>query len=415
MLGELVTILTKLPNDLYAMFPLPRLLPLAFNRLMVALLMLGFVAPAAFGAPKQVQSQSAENREFRLFVGIDVKIADGKDFRSVKSYNNGFTTLDDPAAQRIYKDHIQGVDYEHLTRLARHPVVFADLKTAQDRGLDHEALKWMNRQNQMQMLNSVQMDGLQAQVNAAHKAPSAQADTLSPGQIKPEVQQAQQNMSDFSLSQGQIVDGTFYADRISGGAVENPNAVRINMVVSSPVAVTGTYLVCITRISTEEEGYSDRLFFSDLGDIGPEPRPVQILEDGFPEGYHLKSVELHLFKNGRELVTSESDKQFALTRDELHEYVTLERVSLNRGNTLPAEPIWSLAPADLMGAENPQDYDFPVKVKVDPKGRVTALDERLVLPPHIVAGLNEMIFKPALLDGTPVEGAATVNLRDFFR
>ena len=372
------------------------------------------LAPPMSGkSAKEVTSRAAEDRGFRLFMGIDVKVLNGDEFTSVKDFEGGFTILDEPSRPRIYKDEIRGVDYDHVTRLARHAVVFADLRTSQTRGLDYEALMWMNRQNQMQMLNSLQVDDMQAQINAAHQNPSVQAD-LAPGEIKPEVKAAQDSMDQFNLSQGQMVDGTFYADRISGEAVEKPNAVQINMNVSSPVPVTGTYLACITRISTEREGFSDRLFFYDLGDIGPEPRAVQILEDGFPEGYHLKSVQMHLFKNGRELATSESDKQFALTREELLEYVVLERVSMHKGETLPPAPIWSLAPASLWDAPVNADWDYPVIVEIGTKGAVSFFDDKQVIPGHIRAIVEELVFMPALETGVPVSAKTTVNLQDFF-
>ena len=385
----------------------------SFRYLTILFLSLTLAPRMAGELTKEVTSRAAEDRGFRLFMGIDVKVLNGDEFASVRDFEGGFTILDEPSRPRIYKDEIEAVDYDHVTRLARHAVVFADLKTSQARGLDYEALKWMNRQNQMQMLNSVQTDDMQAQINAAHQNPSAQAD-LAPGEIKPEVVAAQQELAEFNLSQGQLVDGTFYADRISGDVVEKPNAVQINMNISSPVPVSGTYLACIARISTEGEGFSDRLFFYDLGDIGPEPRPVEILEDGFPEGYHLKSVEMHLFKNGRELATSESAKQFALTRDEVHQYIVLERVSLHKKETLPATPVWSLAPSALWDAPTNADLDYPVIVEVDAKGVVSLFDEKQVVPGHVRKIVQDLVFMPALEGGVPVPAKVTVNLQDFF-
>ncbi|GAB5561521.1 MAG: hypothetical protein SynsKO_31680 [Synoicihabitans sp.] len=386
-----------------------------------------FVSPLIFGAlilssisqvrsePKEISSQAAPQQEYRLFVGIDVKVMAGGDFMKVAAYENGFTHVAEEGVPKIYKHDLESIDYDHLPRLGRNPVSITNLKASRERGMDHETLKWMNRQNQLRMYNDVQVDQLEAQINAAHQTASAQSETLAPGEVKPEVRVAENALQGYQLRSGQIADGTFYADRISGKAKVEPNALKISATLSSPVLITDAYLAFVTRTSAPEEGYTDSVFFHHVGDLGTEPREIEFYQEGFPEGFHLKTINIHLFKNGREIVSNVSPKQFPLSRRELHEYVALERVSMHRGETIPAEPIWTIAPPALLASSDPRDFDFPVVVEVDEMGRVTAIDSKAVLPESVRSVVKDLVFKPALEAGEPVASQAEVSLRDFFQ
>ena len=366
-------------------------------------------------APKVVDSQSAPARDYRLFVGIDVKIMVGGDFKMVAAYENSLAHVAEAGVPKIYKHDLESIDYDHTPRLGRNPISITNLKASRERGMDRETLKWMNRQNQLRMYNDVQVDQLEAQLNAAHQTASAQSETLAPGEVKPEVRVAEQALQGYELRSGQIADGTFYADRISGKAKVEPNALKISATLASPVKITDAYLAFVTRTSSPDEGYTDNVFFHHIGEIESEPREIEFYQEGFPEGFHLKTIDIHVFKNGREIVSNVSPKQLPLSRAELHEYVALERVSMHRGKTIPAEPIWTLTPPALLASSDPHDFDFPVVVEVDEMGRVTGWDSKSVLPPTVQAALKDLVFKPALNAGEPVAGQAEVSLRDFFQ
>lgn len=388
--------------------------PFIFIRAVCGALVLGFASPS-WGAPKEVESQLAPERDYRLFVGIDVKIMAGGDFKVVANYENSFAHVAEAGVPKIYKHDFESIDYDHTPRLGRNPISITNLKASRERGMDRETLKWMNRQNQLRMYNDVQVDQLESQVNAAHQTASAQSETLAPGEVKPEVRVAEQALQGYQLRSGQIADGTFYADRISGKTNVEPNALKISATVASPVTITDAYLAFITRISSPDEGFTDHVFFHHVGKLGTEPREIEFYQEGFPEGFHLKTIDIHIFKNGREIVSNVSPKQLSLNRAELHEYVALERVSMDRGKTVPAEPIWTLAPPALLGSSDPHDFDFPVVVEVDDMGRVTGWDAKIVLPSTVETVLKDLVFKPALNAGEPVASQAEVSLRDFFQ
>ena len=82
---------------------------------------------------------------------------------------------------------------------------------------------------------------------------------------------------------------------------------------------------------------------------------------------------------------------------------------------MPAEPAWSLAPAELLASEQPNEFDFPLTVHVDAKGHVTRVDESTIVPGQISQIVGDLMFFPATENGAAIASVAQINLRDFFR
>ncbi len=94
----------------------------------------------------------------------------------------------------------------------------------------------------------------------------------------------------------------------------------------------------LLRIRVPDEAPSDVIFFREIGDIGLEETPLRIRKDGLTAGFELLDINLHIYREGQEIASEHSEKQFALSREEALGYLTLERIPSNRGKTLPAEP-----------------------------------------------------------------------------
>jgi hypothetical protein len=128
----------------------------------------------------------------------------------------------------------------------------------------------------------------------------------------------------------------------------------------------------------------------------------------------VKDVEIHVFSHGEELVSNESAKQFAITEDQVRQYLVLLHIEENPQYTLPAAPVWSLAPPELLAAKKPENYDHPCYLRINEEGRVIQVENAAELPEHVREIVAQMFFVPALYEGEPVASTITFNPREFF-
>ena len=74
-----------------------------------------------------------------------------------------------------------------------------------------------------------------------------------------------------------------------------------------------------------------------------------------------------------------------------------------------------MAPSELLASKRPKDFDFPLTLDIDAKGRVTRVDESTIVPGQISQIVGELMFFPAIENRAAIASMAQVNLRDFFR
>lgn len=310
------------------------------------------------------------------------------------------------------------VQFVHATKLGHHPITVADFDYGRSFTVEVEAqLEAMKKQNSMEMYNQDRIQQLELNViSAAQFGPDGPID-IGGGQtiMPPDLNQAVSNFESFEQNNSLTNDLEFLTRKARETAGDEFNTIVVRANISSPVPLVDAYAVGIARILTPDHEAKDVIFFNHIGDIGPEPRGILIQESGLPLGFELQDLQLHLYREGRELVSDQSEKQFALTREEALEYLTLERVSSNRRKSLPAEPAWSLAPAELLASERPQDFDFPILVHIDAKGHVVDVDEQMIVPGQISEIIDDLVFIPAIENGVAIPSQTQVNLADFFQ
>ncbi|MCF3650662.1 hypothetical protein [Synoicihabitans lomoniglobus] len=358
-----------------------------------------------------VESRAEPERPYRLFVGIDVKVPHGGDFADIQDFDTNrakigheFVSIDDVATFR----------FDHATKLARVPISIADVSTEKTESNGESRTEWMRRQSALQSYGQDRINSNLATVASAASAATGGPVFVPGGNLEmPDSLNTAVNDYYQTAKQGEkISDSSYFAE---SAQTAREDALLIHATLSAPTPIIDAYVVGVARISTPDQGYSDVLFFQDIPRLGPEPQKVTLKRKGVAGDYEVMSVDLHIYREGQELVSNQSAKQFALTRDEAMEYLLLERVSSHRGQTLPASPAWSLAPAPLLAAIAPSKFDYPISVQVDPRGQVTSIDETFILPDHIKAIVADMLFLPAIANGVAVAGTAQFNLSDYFR
>ena len=377
------------------------------------------LASASLAAVKthSVNSQPTPERDIRLFVGIDIKALWQDEFATVTDYTNQRARLDAPSRPALPTSRLERVQFIHATKLSSNPLEFSEVETEFAKGTAKDLGEWMRRQSALQSYADDQVNILNQGVAASAGKPSGE-------QVQPDgsvvdfgdpTGDAVQNLNNFTTNFGDLTNPGARAGDSDDWNEGEHDALIIKTSISSPHAVADAYVVGIVRIKTREDGPSDVVFFQEIGSLGPTAKKLHIRKDNMPTGFELVDIDLHVYREGQELVSNQSPKQFALTRDEALEYLALERVSGNRGMTLPAKPAWSLAPSALLASERPGDFDFPLTVHVDAKGHVIKIDETSIVPGQIGEIINDLMFMPAIENGVAVSSQAQVNLRDFFQ
>jgi len=376
-----------------------------------ALVLTGAISSAE--APPVVSSQPQPERDFRLFVGLDVEVSQDEHYGLIEDYiNNRVRT--DFAPNLVSLRNVDDIRFTYSTKLSRAPITIANLDSEQIVSTVGAALEAMRNQAGLTDYRDGRMSALQSELNSASAgqfdatgAPILDSNTIA-------IAAATNALTSFESLSANMINETDFSDQLSRGNENAPAALRITADISSPMPVTNAYIIGVARISTVDSVGEDVLFFSQVKRLDEKPRRIEILKEGLPEEFEVLDIKIHIYRNGQELVTNQSAKQFALTRQETMEYLALEHRAEHRGQSRPPEPAWSLAPAVLFAHQHPVDYDYPLTVHVDASGQVTAIDSNMVAPPAVKAAAQALLFRPALADGLPVAGIAFVNLRDFY-
>jgi len=384
------------------------------------LLLMGFTLALPLGAaPKSVSSRPAPERDYRLFVGIEVQVRVGDEMVNVADFDRTKLKLAGSSIGELSLQEAREITYVHATKLGRAPIVLGEIDT--DRIVDTSANVMENLRNQagMQTYAADRADFAIVEEVAVIQLNQAIASTPAPGGpgggVELERPQNSQTLASRETNPSQLGDSAFYADRLTDVGDRKPDTLKISTTLTSAHEVRDAYLVGVARVRDQEGEVMDSLIFKDIPLLDETPRLIEAQRTGLPEDFELLGVNLHVYHQGQELTTSESDKQFALTREEAIEYLTLERVAENRGKSLPPSPAWALAPPELLAHDNPDHLDFPMMVDVDARGQVTHLDAgNQIVPEHIADIVKDLLFYPALEGGATVAGKAEVNLRDYF-
>ncbi|MDB4473785.1 hypothetical protein N9023_02165 [Opitutaceae bacterium] len=369
----------------------------------------------ASAASESVGSQTAPERDYRLFVGLNVEVSQDDHFSLIEGYaNNRVRTDASPNLVSLRK--LDDMRFTYAPKLSRNSLVIKNISTKKIASTAKAARKAMRDQQALQGFGTERTAALQKEFNlrAADAAANPENQQLVSAAIESEsalndFKEVASKMSDQSTA----VDNMTSRQKILNGDVST--ALLITASVTSPFPITDAYLVGVAQIGTEESVGKDVIFFDRIPRLDQKSRQIKVIKEGLPREFKVLDVKIHIYRNGQELVTDKSAKQFALTQEEALEYLALERVSKNRGKSLAPEPAWSLAPAELFSSAKADAFDFPMTVQVDETGKVTQIDPTIVVPDNVAALVTELPFFPGLEDGVAVASTAQVNLASFFR
>jgi hypothetical protein len=196
------------------------------------------------------------------------------------------------------------------------------------------------------------------------------------------------------------------------------DAVAISFEVSSKVFLEKPYLVVTTRFHEKDAKPGEvrsGVFAKALDSIGAHPTRIEVLHGGFPPGFELDELQVHLFNEGKEVPTDVAQKRVPLTREEAFEYLKIDYFHGHKGVTMPATPAVGRPERLELARLMPKQREAAYFVKVDKTGHPVGgvyIDEECSQPAdEAVAVLAAPVrYYPALDQGKAVEGVARLIL-----
>ncbi len=363
----------------------------------------------------------------RLFVGIEIEVMHEGDFRSVATISGRDAVVETDAGSAVLPFRsIRQVKFDYSTKLS--PTVIRLENVTSERAYSPSRdPRWEARSQQtaLQGYRQDQISVRQATIanatllpinpdfggppggNAA--APSPDFDPV--GDAYAEYEEFRQSTEHFDSLDAYPTE----TDDVKGDG--DYDAINVEFTISSPLPLTSPYVVAIARFRDAEQQLRDKFWFRKLDRIDERPRQVKMATAGLPPGFEIESVRLHVFRSGQEVATNESERQISLTPEEAHQYLILAHQTDHPKATMPAQPVWELAPRELwnQSAKQIEATTTRVAVWVDEKGRFMRVGADQIVPPNLLPMLDELFYLPALVDGRAVAGMAQVDFAQFSR
>jgi hypothetical protein len=371
-------------------------------------------------------AQSVES-DYTLFVGVDLFMKHHDDAVSILKLENKRALLNTPERDAVLLSDGAGFSWKMATKVSSVSATIADLDTKPVFSPANDPkMQTMKMQSNMQSYLSERVGVAQAGIaRAANQAVFAESAAANP--FNSEVQSFDQSASGMGVNADAFLDSaTLNMDSLqtsglfddltdADGNANQFDAMEVSFTISSSIPMANAFVVIVAQIKSGETVASTS-FHREIGQVTTESRRFKFMQVGLPLGFQLESSKIYLFNYGEEVATNLSEKQYKLTSSQAREYLQFDYMGEHRRETLNAQPAWSIAPSELVAANNPRSFNFPVTVDLDATGSLTSIhDSGPPIPAHVRSIVERLTFLPALEKGKPVASTITVNPADFFK
>ena len=377
-------------------------------------------------AQPTVHSRAAPDREFQLFVGLDVSVELDDRTALIRRTEGGKVILKTSPEASLPIKQLRDYRLDRETKVARHVARISNLKFERGHSVQSDPhTSWLHRQTQLAAHQSQQQAQAQANLAAAARLKSEQqaGRGVLEGSVYAGPVPGESPASDLNAAMDafEATQTTSAADLRDPTGIPGQNAkdaarstfdrLRISFDAAYPEEINNAYVVCVARIEDSNGALSDVLMLESIGHLGPEAKKISVSQSRLPPGFQVQVMQVHLYRNGWELATNQSERLMGLTRDELQEFLVLDHVTHHGLESLPARPVWNLAPPalDAVSRQNNQTCE----VAITAEGRIAPEQNLDAIPAEVRSVITEMIFLPALSAGKPVAGTARFTLADF--
>jgi hypothetical protein len=196
------------------------------------------------------------------------------------------------------------------------------------------------------------------------------------------------------------------------------DAMDVEFDIRSAKPLHNPYVVTMTKFRTGggKPGMVQNLVYAEaLHPIDEHLSHVHFTESGFPFNYELVDFQLHIYNQGEEVATNIAANRVELTRDEAFEYIKSEYIGAHTKDTLPAVPAMGKLPSDLPALLAHGKYADAFYVRVNKEGLAyeaysDAACTKRIDDDYLDSVVKKVRFKPALNNGKPVDGVASLKL-----
>jgi hypothetical protein len=375
------------------------------------------LASAALGRA-QADAPATEAKTYVLFQGDNISVGTGPNVYPVEDVTGASWVVVENGQQTVVSAKDGPIDMKDVPtlKLTEISATIADLKTENAYTYENDPAVKLTRAL-----------GQSADISAGASSAAAQASATAASPITAPFSQGAAG-SNVTISQTPTLNSTGGTAGVGAGAAselratqantEGYDAIDVSFRISSKYRFNTPYVVTFSwfRDATTEAGNVRKLVYARaLDPIGLNPTNVHFLVGGFPVGFQLQNIEIHLYNRGEEIATNVAPKRVEMTRDEAFDYVRTKYIESHKGFTLPALPVMGDLPPDLHEHLAKGEYAAPVYVRISKDGLADRpySDPACTKPiddPYLTTVVRSIRFKPALNQGVPVDSLGTVDV-----
>ncbi len=393
-------------------------------------------ALAASPAPGAPPAATAEAKPYTLYLGADLEIQQDKAFFRVQDVVGDALVATVNGKERAIPTTAGPVNLrvQRQLKLDGATVTIRDLKSERAYSPANDPWrKWANR-GTMADTGAAERQFVDAQAARDLNAARASNPALGYAQSvfaaqQPAMQAAFDSAANNFNQAGVDAGGDLYNPGLLAQQTQDDlakklfDAMEVDFTVSAPGPLANPYVVLLAQYHdpSEPQGTAHNWIYAQALDaINDRPRTVHILKGGFPPGFVLEKMSVHLYAHGREVATTVAEKRLELTRDEAFQYTVIDYLANHRDSTLPPALALARPPPDLPARLRKGDFAPTCYVKVDKDGLpgeafTDAACRHRAEDPYLQAAIRDLRFTPALLKGKPVAAVALVDLTDLSR
>jgi hypothetical protein len=380
-----------------------------------------FLAMAAPGvAQTATPAADSAGKTYTLFEGENISVGQGGALHPVRDVNGGswvvvidgqaqlVSAKNGPIAMKVTSSpKITDVSAEITHLKSERSYTFANDPAVQmTKNLNNGALVNIGEHTAANQATAVSNEAMvTATMSGGAKATDSTAAGASASNATLPEQGSTTAGGDLSLIGGQDEAGNF-------------DQLTVNFDISAKRKLDEAYFVVSTKFrdrNAAPDAAQSLIYARALDPIDATGEHVKFEQAGFPPGYHLISFEIHVYNHGIEVATNVAPNRKVLSSEEAFDYVKTKYIEAHKGQTVAAAPIMGSLPDDLAAhiAEGKYGAAFYVRVSKDglADGEYSdAACSARINDPYLDTVVSGIRFKPALADGSPVAGVATLNL-----
>lgn len=391
------------------------------------------VGAAAAGTTGSAKSTSDAAKPFALYLGMDLQVECQGKLRPVKDVQGASFIVDVDGRRVAVPTQFHGlkIKIDPALKVSPSGITVSDFKPERaytydrdpNRILAQAAAGASSESESIDVANAKlvmlqgQMMGIQANAQA-HPLDTSYGEHL--GELTQMMNNAQDGVNQALAAQGATINSI--GDAASRAAIEAGrelyDAFRLTFDVSAPKPIAKPYMIIVVRRQDDPDKPNTLrqwVYAQELDPIGPKPRTIRLFRDGFPAGYKLVDVQLHLYSAGVEMATNVAHKHVGLTADEAFQFTVVNYVEEHKNATL--HPVVAKAGVTesirsrLPGVALNRIYYVKVAKSGIPAGAFTNEGcTEVVDNADLEAALSATRFYPALKNGKPVEAVVRVRI-----